>query len=97
MTSRPSPISPALLGRTVILAGQYNLNMVKILTNVAWGSCYADLTATDMCEAGIPPKQRKKKNQIKNPLHGEERAISFINQYGKLAAAAEEAAPMRKL
>ena len=27
--------------------------MVKILANLAWGSCYADLTATDTHKAGI--------------------------------------------
>ena len=33
-----------LLGRTGILAGQYNYITVKILENLAWGSRYADLT-----------------------------------------------------
>ena len=60
--SRTSPISPALLGQTRILAGRSTEKTEKYARrNLAWGSCCADLTAADTREEGIP--QAKKKQQ----------------------------------
>ena len=46
----------------------WQVDKPKKRENLAWGSCYADLTATDTREAGIPPSKRKKK--IKKTIIG---------------------------
>jgi len=52
--------------------------MVKILENLAWGSRYADLTATDTHKAGILPSNEKHFMEKKCPYVGLQKAALVL-------------------